>query len=200
MGGGELQPDGTLPERKAELRRHMRHLRSSIPPPVRAELGARVVEHLLSLPEMSAARTVMVFYSFGAELPTATLIERLHREGRRVLLPFLDPAGTMEAAEVAPDDVLAPTSYGPKEPSSRTAIDPVEVDIVVAPGLAFDRGGHRLGYGGGHYDGYLRRLRNGVPRIGIGFAAQLVERVPSGEDDQLLDAVVTEDGVVRTRN
>jgi 5-formyltetrahydrofolate cyclo-ligase len=177
----------------------MRQLRLSIPPPVRAELGERVAEHVLALPEVADARAVMVFYSFGAELPTATLIERLHRDGRRVLLPYLETVGTMEAAEIAPDDVLAPTAYGPKEPTRRAPVDPTEVEVVIAPGLAFDLSGRRLGYGGGHYDRYMGRLRRGVPRIGIGFSAQVVREVPAGEGDQLLDAVVTEDGVVRTR-
>jgi 5-formyltetrahydrofolate cyclo-ligase len=198
MGDREPQPDDALAERKAALRRRMRQLRLSIPPPVRAELGERVAEHLFSLPEMADARTVMVFYSFGAELPTSTLIERLHRDGRRVLLPFLEPGATMEAAEISPDDVLSPTTYGPKEPSRRSPVDPGQVDVVVAPGLAFDREGHRLGYGGGHYDRYMSRLRRGVPRIGVGFTAQLVDEVPAGEGDVLLDAVVTEDGIVRT--
>ena len=58
------------------------------------------------------------------------------------------------------------------------AVDPDEVDLVITPGLAFDRAGHRLGYGGGHYDRYLGRARPEAPRVGIGFPLQLVDEVP----------------------
>jgi 5-formyltetrahydrofolate cyclo-ligase len=198
MQGDPKDPPGALAERKADLRRRMRSARSALPLDVRRELAARAVEHLLSLPELEAARTVMVFYSFGAELSTGGLIQRLHHVGRRVLLPFLDDSGTMEAAELLPTDALVATTYGPKEPPRRTPVNPGEVDLVVTPGLAFDRLGHRLGYGGGHYDRFLRRLRGGVPRIGIAFAVQLLEDVPAGEADQMVNAVVTEEGVTRS--
>jgi 5-formyltetrahydrofolate cyclo-ligase len=197
MQGDRTNAASELAERKAELRRRMRSARSALPPDVRRDLATRAAKHLLSLPELAAARTVMVFYSFGAELPTAGLIEGLHRDGRRVLLPFLDDTGTMEAAELLPSDALVVSTYGPKEPPRRTPVVPAEVDLVVAPGLAFDRHGHRLGYGGGHYDRFLRRVPAGVPRIAIGFAIQLVDDVPAGQADQLVDAVVTERGITR---
>ncbi len=86
--------------------------------------------------------------------------------------------------------------YGPLEPAQPVPVDPVMVDVVIAPGLGFDPRGNRLGYGKGHYDGYLRRIRPEVPRIGIAYAAQIVDEVPAGERDERMDMVVTEAGVV----
>jgi 5-formyltetrahydrofolate cyclo-ligase len=105
----------------------------------------------------------------------------------------------MEAAEVLPADGLVPSTYGPKEPAHRVAVEPDAVDVVVAPGLAFDRRGHRLGYGGGHYDRYLRRLGAAALRAGIAFSEQLVEEVPVEARDELLDVLVTDAEVIDLR-
>ena len=77
------------------------------------------------------------------------------------------------------------------------AVDPEKIDVVVSPGLAFDRRGHRLGYGGGYYDRYLARLHAHASRVGIGFAVQLLDEVPAEETDQPVDVVVTDRGVIR---
>lgn len=183
---------------KAELRGRMRALRGAIPPRARRAMAGSVERLLFTLPEVAAARTVMLFYSFGSEIETAPMAQRILSEGKRLLLPYLD-AGGMQAAEVVAEDELLPSGYGPREPARRVAVDPAEVDVVVAPGLAFDRRGHRLGYGGGHYDRYLERLGPHAVRIGIGFSAQLVDRIPDEPGDQRLDIVVTDRETVDCR-
>jgi 5-formyltetrahydrofolate cyclo-ligase len=148
---------------------------------------------------MAAAGAVMVFASFGSELPTAGIVRRLHQEGRRVLLPFLHE-GTMDATELHPWSAMRPTTYGPEEPSDAIAADPHGIDVVVAPGLAFDACGYRLGFGGGHYDRYLVRLRIDASLVGIGFDAQLVEEVPHLPEDVPLDVIVTDARTVRVHS
>jgi 5-formyltetrahydrofolate cyclo-ligase len=71
------------------------------------------------------------------------------------------------------------------------ALEPGAIDVVVVPGLAFDPAGNRVGYGGGHYDRYLRRLARSALRVGICFPRQLVPEVPHGEGDEPVDLVVT---------
>ena len=198
-GESAIDPPEALARRKERLRRQMREARARVPVERRVAFAERVASHLFRLPELTEARTVMVFYSFGAEIPTGVLIRRLLWEGRRVLLPFLDEEGAMEAGELLPEDVPLVTAYGPKEPPRRSPIDPAEVDIVITPGLAFDPAGHRLGYGGAHYDRFLARLPGRTPRIAIGYSLQLLDDVPAGSHDQLVDVVVTEEGVTRRR-
>jgi 5-formyltetrahydrofolate cyclo-ligase len=176
----------------------MRTQRQEIPRAERARLSLRVEEAFFSLPEVGRARRVLLFYSFGSEVGTAGMAERVLAEGKSLVLPFLEK-GRMEAAEVRPSEPLRPTGYGPREPLRRVAVDPGSVDLVVAPGLAFDRGGHRLGYGGGHYDRYLGRLGRGAVRIGVGFSAQLVDRVPAGPGDERVDLVVTDAEIIDCR-
>lgn len=185
-------------EAKAELRRRMRLAREAIPADDRARIAEIVAERLLALPEATSARTVLLFYSFGSEVATGGMAARIRAEGKRLLLPYVEEDG-MEAAEVREDDELIRAPYGAREPARRVPVDPSEVDLVVAPGLAFDRGGHRLGYGGGFYDRYLARLRPETVRVGIGFAVQVVDWVPAGPGDQRVDLVVTEAGVLDCR-
>jgi 5-formyltetrahydrofolate cyclo-ligase len=182
--------------RKQELRQAMRRIRVAIPPEERTALAARAEARLLALPEIRDAHSVLLFYSFGSEIPTAVLVHRLLERGCRVLLPYLT-GDAMEAAEVRMGTPLHPTDYGPREPSRRVPVDPADVDVVVTPGLAFDRRGHRLGYGGGSYDRYLRRLHPAASRIGIGFSSQVVDDVPADELDERVDLVVTDDAVIR---
>jgi len=182
-------------EAKAALRARMRALRREIPPEERARRSALVEEALFSLSEVRRAKRVLLFYSFGSEVDTSGMAGRVLGAGKSLLLPFLH-AGVMEAAEVRPGEALTLTAYGPREPVRRVAVDPSSVDVVVTPGLAFDRRGHRLGYGAGHYDRYLGRLGRGAARIGVGFSIQVVDRVPTGPGDQRLDLVVTDDEVI----
>lgn len=196
--GQDSGPAELLAEKKAALRTRMRAVRRAIPPDERGRLGGLAAEWLASLGEVAAARIVLVFSSFGSEIPTGSLIERLAPSGRTVLLPFL-VEGRMDAARIEAGEPLAATAYGPAEPPHRVPVDPASVDLAVVPGLAFDRQGHRLGYGGGHYDRYLGRLRPGVPRIGICFHEQLVEAVPHGTGDERVDVIVTDREIVDCR-
>lgn len=160
---------------------------------------ARIVDRVLSLPEVGRASTVMAFWSFGSEPGTAPLVEALDSRGVRVALPRI-VGGDMEAYAYAPGDAVTATSFGASEPSTGVALDPSAIDVVVTPAVAFDRSGRRVGYGGGFYDRFFPRTRPDTLRIGIGFDLQLVEEeLPVGHFDLGLDAIVTESGVVRVR-
>lgn len=193
-GGG-----GSPQQEKENLRRSMRRLRAAIPPAERSRLADLIEEALFGVPEVRQARTILLFYSFGTEVATAGMTQRILGSGRRLLLPYLADDGTMEATEVRPGDPLEPTSYGPREPRTRIAVDPKTVDLVVTPGLAFDRRGNRLGYGGGYYDRYLAHMGGTTLRVGVGFSLQLVDRVPREPGDQRIDLVVTDQGVLDVR-
>ncbi|MGH2572406.1 MAG: 5-formyltetrahydrofolate cyclo-ligase [Actinomycetota bacterium] len=183
---------------KAALRARMRALRSSIPPGERGRLAGAVRDRLFELDAVRKARTILLFYSFGSEIPTKDMAQRLIGEGRRVLLPFLQ-GREMAVGELLAGEPLAATSYGPKEPVNRPPVDPGEVDLAIAPGLAFDRSGHRIGYGGGHYDRYLARLQDDATRVGIAYHVQLLAAVPHGPDDEPLDFVVTDRETIACR-
>src|SRR2546425_7927214 len=121
-------------EEKRELRERMRAARAAIPPADRAVLSARVEARLLALHELRGTKTVLLFYSFGTEIPTAVLVRRLLARGWRVLLPYLKDESAMEAGEIRRRGPLEATGRGPNEPAPRGAGETGEVGRGVAPG------------------------------------------------------------------
>ncbi len=188
-----------LKRAKRAVRARVLAARDAMSASERGRATARIVDHVLSLPEVDRASTVMAFWSFGSEPDTAPLIEALDSRGVRVALPRI-VGGDIQAYAYAPGDAVTTTSFGACEPSTGEALDPSAIDVVVTPAVAFDRSGRRVGYGGGFYDRFFPRTRPVALRIGVGFDLQLVdEELPSGHFDLGLDGVVTESGVFRVR-
>jgi 5-formyltetrahydrofolate cyclo-ligase len=183
-----------LKRRKRVLRREVRARRDAMPPEERERLGQAVARNLLALPEVRQASTVMAFSSFGSEVDSGPIIEQLARDGRRVVLPRVE-GRTIVPVGYRSGDPVKPSSFGALEPAAGEPVGPEEIDVVVVPGLAFDRRGHRVGYGGGFYDRFLGRLRPDALTVGICFSVQVVDEVPHGRGDRPVDLVVTEQGL-----
>ncbi len=185
---------GDIKRRKRMLRREVRARRDALLPEERERLGQAVARNLLALPPVADASTVMAFSSFGSEVDTGPIIEQLARDGRRVVLPRVEDR-TIVPVTYRSGDPVKPSSFGALEPAGGERVLPEDIDVVVVPGLAFDRSGHRVGYGGGFYDRFLGRLRPGALTVGICFSVQLVDEVPHGRGDRPVDLVVTEEGL-----
>lgn len=189
-------PANRLKQMKRAMRREVLARRDALTQTQRAEKSSAITERLLALPEIDDARTIMLFWSFGSEVDTSPMIERLAAEGRNVVLPRID-SGEALPVTYRPGDPVSETAFGAMEPSEGAVLDPERLDAVVVPGLAFDRGCNRVGYGGGFYDRLFRRARPDVAAIAVAFAVQLVDAVPVGHQDRRVDIVVTEDEVIR---
>lgn len=185
-----------LKKAKRDVRRTVLARRDELAPEIREALAARIHSRFLALPEVVAAGTVLLFWSFGSEVPTESLLVALRERGARMLLPRI-VAGNLELRTYAPGDPLAMTSFGAREPVGGLVVSPGEVDVICTPSVAFDRSGRRVGYGGGFYD----RLFPAAPaaaRVGIAFGMQVVDGdLPEGHLDLRVDAVVTEDETLR---
>lgn len=173
-------------------------------------MSEAVFSRLLTLPEYGAARTVMAYCGFGSEPETGMFLKAVPGGGKRLILPRVErETRTLVLREVGdPDSELVAGVWGIMEPiESLPEVRIEDVDFVLMPGVAFDEAGGRLGYGGGFYDRLLgglgerppgERPPGGRPRlVAAAFGVQVVGRVPTGAHDVRVDAVVTEDGVVR---
>lgn len=177
-------PGGTKPALRAEFEARRRGLA-----PARRALEEEVVQAFVqATPEWRAARTVLLYRSFGAEFSVVGLTLAAWRAGKRTLFPRVAGTGLILHA-VSSWSELRPAGLGVSEPAASSPIvDPAEVDLAIVPGLAFSRSGDRLGRGGGHYDRLLPALR---AAWGVAFDCQLVDRLPAERHDQRVHRVVT---------
>lgn len=190
-----------LSERRRSLRAAGRLARSRLIGTERTDATAAVVARLLALPEVAAARRVLVTAAVGDELDLGGLRDRLAAAGTAVALPVVD-GPDLVAVDVTPDTPLVAGWRGVPEPAAggvgRDATPrAADVDVAVVPALVLDRHGRRLGYGGGHFDRWLSGPGSGAVTVGAVFHTQLVEVVPTHQHDVDLDVVVTEAGTWR---
>jgi 5-formyltetrahydrofolate cyclo-ligase len=180
----EAPPAPTAP--KAEWRRWARTL-----PPVDPGATADVVGHLEEfLDEVDGP--VLGYVALRDEVAIADL--RLHAPH----LPRLDDDGSMTVHR--DHGRRERHRLGVEQPKvDAPAVDARDVAAVLVPGRVFDRGGYRLGRGGGHYDRLLTRLAPGVPVVGVTTTARLVDRLPRDPHDVPMTHLATEAGVFSTR-
>ncbi len=178
---------------KTELRTRMKQVCEQIPPEEGERLAGLVADRVADL--LSDVSTVMTFLSFGNELPTDGIAERLHAAGKRLAVPHIE-GEVIVPLEYAPGDPVEEAVFGIREPAAHRPVPHGEIGAVIVPGLAFDQDGYRVGYGGGFYDRLLRSVPAAVLRVGICFREQVVDEVPRGHLDEALDLVVTDREVI----
>jgi 5-formyltetrahydrofolate cyclo-ligase len=182
----EIQQD------KAVLRARLLAARSGLPADERRDAGRLIRDVLLSLPALQMAGTVAAYYSVGTEPDTRGLVFALWKRGTYVLLPVLRPDGDLDWASYEGPDSLVPGPRGLREPGEplRGVQAVARADVVLAPALAVDRAGNRLGRGGGSYDRALVRVGPLIPVIALLYDGELLAHVPAGPHDTPVRAAV----------
>jgi len=188
---------------KGHLRRELRERVAAVDPATARAAAQRIAEQVLALPEVAAARSVLACLSFGDELDTWGLVERLLASGKMVYVPRAEPRDRKLHLHRYPCE-LETLSFGlrqPPRPPPGTEHDlpddriDAEIGAVFVLGLGFDRRGIRLGYGGGYFDRFFGEHR--VPAIGLAYRVQIVDRLPAEAHDVPMTVVVTEEEVIR---
>ena len=185
------RPPTAVDAEKAALRKRLQAARAEIPQSIRNDAGRLIRDHLLSLPQVSAAGTIAAYYSVGSEPPTGSLIYALWKRGSYVVLPVLLSDGDLDWASYEGPDSLVQGPRGllqPAEPA-RGPGTVARADVVLVPALAVDVTGQRLGRGGGSYDRALARVSGQVLTIGLVYDDELVPSVPAESHDRAVRAV-----------
>jgi 5-formyltetrahydrofolate cyclo-ligase len=141
---------------------------------------------------------VLAYAALAEEADPAALVTELRARGVRTALPTVAGPGVLTLSWVDAATPLVPGPFGIGQPATKaTFASPDDFDLVIVPGLAFDRNCRRIGFGGGFYDALLPTLRPGALAVGIAFDEQLIDRVPCEAHDVPVDVVVTPGGVFR---
>ena len=183
---------------KTRLRNKARSARAALAPREAAHFSHSICDSLLG--QLNGERTVMLYASKPPEVDTLPLIRRLLEKGIRVVVPIIErDTRTLRLSYLDDPGRLVTSTFSVPEPIGSEIPARIEdIDIIIVPLLAFDRFGHRLGYGAGYYDRFLP-LCPGATKIGIAFSCQEIGEVPADETDVPLDRVVTEREVIVCR-
>ena len=186
---------------KASIRAEMRKRRAAMTSLRIRQASAKIQRAVMKLPEWAAARRVCVYLALPAEAQTWALLAACWKTGKQVLVPaYRKKVLRYDLARLRPDDPVKAGHCSVPEPTRPRWAAPAHVDLVVTPGLAFDRAGGRIGHGLGYYDRLLAvtALQQAF-KVALALECQMVARVPMNARDIRLDAVVTERAVYRRR-
>lgn len=181
---------------KAELRREIQEKLKGQSPFSRNEHSRVIQEKLISSAEFRNARTVMSYIAFPTEVDTCYLNEKALESGKRLAVPYVDVGSrSVVAVELRSlnDLVKGPLGiYGPRE-GTHNRIPLEEIDLVVVPGIAFDKKNKRLGRGKGYYDAFLAEKElSSAFTVGFAFSFQVVDSLPTDRHDMSVSAVITD--------
>ncbi|MBS4535151.1 5-formyltetrahydrofolate cyclo-ligase [Clostridium sp. D2Q-14] len=165
------------------------------------ELSNDIVLNLISLPDFKRSEVIMVYLSFRNEVETFKLIRSMFGMGKTVVTSYTDKEKNILIPSKLKDldKSLEKNPYGYLEPK-KEALDPVEpkdIDLIIIPGLAFDKIGNRIGYGGGYYDKLLKQTK--AIKVAVAYDFQIFPRVPSNKHDIPVNYIVTPKKIIMGR-
>jgi 5-formyltetrahydrofolate cyclo-ligase len=182
-------------EDKRKLRERVIDERLQLLPEEVKEKSGKIMAKLLSTEDYKKAKAVMFYVDMRNEVMTKDAIEKTLANGKRVVVPKVKKGYGLLAIEIQGLEELLPGTFGVLEPTEKEEIALKDIDVVVVPGVAFDRKGHRIGYGGGYYDNFLPRLRPDAKRIAVAFEMQMKHSIPIESHDVKMDMIITEEMV-----
>lgn len=187
----------TLKEQKAALRKERLALRDAIDPEARLEKSLSISTFGEAL-SFTPGTIVSGFLPIRSEADIRPLLDHLAKRGARLCLPIVEDRETILFREMKQGTELVDTGFGTRGPGPEAAV--LDPELLLMPLSVFDAAGNRIGYGAGHYDRAIDRLRKkGLnPRlVGIAFDCQEVASVPAEPHDVGLSAIITESGYRR---
>ncbi len=183
--------------KKESLRQAFKERRAAIGLGVQAEASKAICLALLGLERYRTAAGIAVYWPMDLEVDTRPFIDSAMADGRRVYLPRVvkKPRGLHFCRYNGDPETLADGPFGLSEPRTEAA-DTDDIDLIIVPGLAFDLHGHRLGYGTGYYDRFLKQTA--ATRIGVAFDVMTIDILPVAEHDVAMNTIVTESRTLST--
>ena len=161
------------------------------------ELSREIIARCMALPEYQRAQTVLFYLDVRSEVRTRNDLDKALASGKKIVVPYCVD-GELELFHLEQSDELSVGMYRILEPKPelRTVaakkVDVSEIDMIIVPGVAFDRRGGRTGHGKGYYDKMLEHARPDTPLIALAFECQLFDEIPMQDHDVFMDKVITE--------
>lgn len=157
--------------------------------------GSKIIAKKFFLTEnYRNSNNILLYYPFRSEIDTSIIIKKALIDGKKVILPRVGTKG-LELFFICDISLqLEKSSYDIMEPSPESCrrAKITDIDLIVVPGISFDKKLNRLGYGGGFYDKLLQKIDRRVKKISLSFEIQIIEKIPVSEHDIKVDLLITE--------
>jgi len=184
---------------KDTLRRELLQRRETLAVTERLKKDKKIKTRFLQLEEFKKAERIFFYASYRAEVDTFIIISEALRMNKKVALPKVYPKEKdMKFYWIRDVQELSPGYWGIPEPDPVEEAYPENADLIVIPAIAFDKRGYRLGYGGGYYDRFLKKVRKDAILIGLAYEEQILDIVPKDEWDIPVSLIVTEERTIRS--
>jgi len=165
------------------------------------ELSQRIVQTFMSLPEYQAANTVLFYLDVRSEVRTRHSLDAALASGKKIVVPYCIEGEVLELFHLESMDELSLGMYRILEPKTELRSLPqkqvpvAEIDLIMVPGVAFDKRGGRTGHGKGYYDKLLEHARPETPLVALAFECQMFPEIPMQSHDVFMNKVITEAAV-----
>ena len=192
---------GDKMEDKKEIRKKILKDRRAMESGQVAEKSARIYEALIGLEEFKNADTVGLYLSFDNEVDTFRLLRHIKEEGKKIVVTYTDSKSLvlipLYVNDIENDFVEGPWGYLEPKLDELEKAEEKDIDFVIVPGVAFDQGRNRVGFGKGYYDKYLSKLRADAVTAAMAYEYQVLDCLPVEDHDIKMKMIVTEDRIIR---
>jgi len=183
-------------ETKSQLRKRMLNVRNTMSEEEIKNKSRAIMNKLTCMDEYKNSKVIFVYMSFKNEVDTTDLISKMLEDNKRVVIPYTDTVNTViipsEIKSIHEDLTLSHFGYYEPVFEKIRRIEPGELDLIIVPGVVFDRNNNRIGFGKGYYDKILSRKRSDAKAIAVAYDFQVLDEVPSEPHDIKMDMIITE--------
>jgi len=182
---------------KSELRTYFKNIRNNINVKDRVKKSTLIKNYFLS--EFSEEKVYFIYKSYLSEVNTEGIIKELFKMNKTVLIPKCDiHTETMSAVKISEKNLFKLNQYGISESDTDDFFEG-KIDVVVLPGLVFDKNGNRIGYGKGYYDKFLNSLNYKPLTVGLCYSQQITDSIDiCNNNDVKLNYIVTDQEIIKT--
>jgi len=183
-------------ESKSQLRKRILNVRNNMSEEDVKKNSNAIMDKITSLDIYKQSKVVFIYMDFKNEVMTSNLIKRMLSERKRVVIPYTDNINSvLIPSEITKESDLKLNSFGYYEPKSILSVNIEEIDLVIVPGVVFDKNLNRIGFGKGYYDKILNLLKPSAKKVALAHDFQVLKNIPAEEHDVKMDIIITENTI-----
>ncbi|HPW99729.1 MAG TPA: 5-formyltetrahydrofolate cyclo-ligase [Sedimentibacter sp.] len=185
-------------ESKKDLRKRILSIRNNMPGEDVVNNSRIIRDKIIGLDVFKQSKVIFIYMDFKNEVMTSDLIKHMLSEKKRVVVPYTDTVSTvLIPSEITGESDLKLNSFGYSEPKKVSPVNIEEIDLVIIPGLVFDKNLNRIGFGKGYYDRILNKLKASARKVAVAHDFQVLEEIPAEEHDVKMDMIITEKSIMK---